>query len=283
MAKISERLASTSYRGNQQAAKMVNAPMGGQLGPMVNNAYITQGANYVKQDLIARVIKFPEWFDSMDDPKVWREAFKSFIEVTTKISGITSTLSAEYSEITIGGTDKKQYDLTDTKEAQSIPVHELMADKVGMYYTYFFETWIRMMKDPQTKQPLLTVIDDTIKDALPDRFNATILYYEPDASYTSIQNAWLLGDMRPKQAPPREGRKDNEAAGETVSATIEFTGVQQVGDGVLSLAYNDLQDLIKSGLDPLSRQAFVDDKSADVKATAGGYHEQAEQASNEQV
>jgi len=74
---------------------------------------------------------------------------------------------------------------------------------------------------------------------------------------------------------PDEGAKDLDAAGETVEMSIGFTSLQQCSYGVKLFAQEDLDRLNRSGLNPLTRKAFVDTIDADVEATKSGYHDYA--------
>jgi len=282
MATLSERLIDSNFT-TQATSPMVNAFAGGQMGPLVNQGRYVQNAHYVKRNVLVRVVEFPKWIDYMPKPDVFRQAIKTFFEVHTKVDGLNKALTAEFAETNIGAGGHKQYDLTNVIEAQSEIVHTA-TEKYGQVYKTLLDFWLRYgMQDPVAKIPLISVISDEVTDALPDMYCATVLYSEPDPLHKYVQNAWLVTNMAPRLNGPDEGRKDLSAAGETVEMAIGFTGLQQTSYGVKTFAQDLLNDLDRSGLNPMTRKAFMTAIDADVSATAGGYFEDATDLKSEQV
>jgi len=274
MADLKDRMMSANF-GVQNTAPMVNANIGGQMGPLVNQGRYIQNAHYIKKNLIVRVVEFPRWVEYMESPDDYRRAIKSFFEVHSKVTGLNKALTAEFAETTIGRAGHRQYDLTKVSEEQSDISHSL-TDKYGQVYKTLLEVWLRYgMQDPAAGFPLVALLDDTITDALQDLYCATVMYYEPDPLHRKVQNAWLCTNMAPRLNGPDEGAKDLDAAGETVEMSIGFTSLQQCSYGVKLFAQEDLDRLNRSGLNPLTRKAFVDTIDADVEATKSGYHDYA--------
>lgn len=283
MASLKDRLVDPALAANSLAPK-VNALKGGQMGPMINQGRYIQNAHQIRRsNIICKVIEFPKWVESMENPKPFREAIKTFFEVHTKIDGLNKALTVEFAETNIGGAGHRQYDLTKVREEQSDITHST-PDKYGYVYRDMLSFWIRYgMEDPNVQRPLVAVIDDDVTDALPDLYCGTNLYFEPDPLHRKVLNAWLCTNMAPRLNGPDEGRKDLEAAGETVELSIGFTSLQQTNFGVVQYAQEFLDDLNRNGLNPITRKAFVTEVDADVKSTAGGYFEQADELSKEQL
>ncbi len=267
--------------GIHSTAPMVNAFEGGQMGPLVNQGKYIQNAHYIKKNVISRVVEFPRWVQYMESPDSWRRAIKTFFEVHSKVDGLNKALTADFAETMIGAAGHRQFDLTKVSEEQSDITHTV-TDKYGQVYKHLLDIWIRYgMQDPAAQVPLVALLTEEVTDALPDLYCATVLYYEPDPLHRKIQNAWLCTNMAPRLNGPDDGRKDLEAPGETVEMAIGFTSLQQCSYGVKQFAQEDLDRINRTGLNPLTRKAFVTEIDADVQATKVGYHDIADNLSKE--
>lgn len=275
MAVLKDRLINPAF-ATMSSAPMVNAFIGGQMGPLINQGTYVQNASHIRRgNIIVRVVEFPEWVNYMPNPAVFREAIKTFFEVHTKVEGLNKALTVDFADVAVGGAGHRQYDLTKVNEAQSDIVHSCQ-DKYGLVYKTMLDFWIRYgMEDPIAKRPLVSLISDQVKDALPSLYCATVLYIEPDPLHRAVLNAYLATNMAPRLNGPDEARKDLEAAGELSEMSIGFTSLQQTDYGVKKWAQEELDKLNRTGLNPMTRKAFITEIDADVKATAGGYYEQA--------
>lgn len=274
MANIRDRILSGNF-ANNSTTPMVNAMEGGQNGPSLNLGKYVNNAAYVKRNVIARVVEFPRWVEYMEEPAIWRKAIKTFFEVHTQISGLNKGLQAEFTEQQLGSTNHVQYDLARVTEEQSEVTHST-PDKYGKVYQHLFSTWLRYgMQDPETRLPLISVINDTVPDLLPDMYSATVLYFEPDPTHRHIQDAYLITNMAPRSNGPDEARKDLSAGGELNELAIAFTGLQQTNLGVKQFAKEVLDTMNLGSMNPDTRKAFISEVSADALATPGGYIEQA--------
>ncbi len=264
-------------------APMVNAPLGGQNGVMPDISKYLMNSAYVKRQLIVRVITFPGWVDSMPNPDAYRRAIKSFWEVQAKIEGLNKALTAEFVEQDLGSTGKKQYDVSRVVEAQS-DITTSLVDKYGQPFKELFTLWLRFgMMDPESGVPLISVIDNDVTDLLPDKYCCTVMFFEPDPLLKSVQNAWLITNMAPRGNGPDEGRRDLTASGDVSELSFGWTSLQQTGYGVKKFAQKLLDELNREGLNPITREPFVDEVDADVTATKVGYFDQAEIIAGQQM
>ncbi len=273
MALIKDRILSGNYT-DLSTTPMVNALDGGQQGAMLQLGKYVLNAGYVKRQTICRVVEFPLWVEYMEDPSIWRKAIKTFFEVHTQISGLTKGLQAEFTEQQLGATNAIQHDLARVTEEQSEVTHTT-PDKYGKVYQNLFSTWMRYgMMDPETGIALITVINDSVPDMLPDLYTCTVMYFEPDPTHRFIQDAYLITGMAPRSNGPDEARKDLSAPGELNELAITFTGAQQTSLGAKNFALEILQSMNLGALNPSTRKAFITEVSADALATPGGYIEQ---------
>lgn len=282
MAGLQKRLIDGNFNPNALAPQ-VNATIGGQMGPMVNQGAYIQNAAYIRKNVIAKVVSFPRWVEYMDSPNVYREAIKAFFEVHSKIDGLNKSLTAEFAEQSIGAGGHRQYDLTKVLETQSDITHTV-TDKYGQVYRDLFDFWLRYgMQDPIAQVPLVSIINDSVEDALPDLYCATILYFEPCPLHKKVQNAWLCTNMAPRMGVTDEGRKDLESAGDMVEAGIGFTSLQTCSWAVNQWAQEEFDKMNREGLNPMTRESYITAIDADVNATKVGYFDMAEDLSKQQI
>ena len=274
---------SSSFVSSTTRSPVVNAFVGGQNGPTLNIGRYVNNAAYISRPVISRVVTFPRWVDYMPNPKVFRTAIKTFFEVQTKIDGLQKGLQAEFNEQEIGAAGHRQYDLTKVTMTMSDITHT-MQDKYGLPYQNLFNIWLRYgMMDPESMVPLITVLNSSVTDLLPDMYCATVLYFETEPRGMTVQKAWLVTNMAPRNAGQDEGRRDLTAPGQPLELAIPFTGLQDTSVGVIEFAQAELDKMNRDGLNTLTRKSYVDAIDANVSATAGGYFERANEAAGEQI
>jgi hypothetical protein len=285
MALLKDRLldSSNAFVNNTARTPVVNPFVGAQNGPVLNLGRYTNNAAYISRPVICRVVEFPRWINYMSDPAVFRKAIKTFFEVQTKIDGLQKGLNAEFNEQEIGPAGHRQFDLTKTTITQSDLTHT-MTDKYGLPYQNLFTIWMRYgMMDPESMIPLITTLSTSVTDMLPDMYSVTCLYFEPDPRGLTVQKAWLITNMAPRNNGQDEGRRDLTAPGQPLELAIPFTGLQDTSLGVMEFAQAELDKMNREGLNPMTRKAFVSSIDANVAATAGGYMERAAEAASEQI
>lgn len=285
MATLKDRLldSSNAFVSNTARTPVVNPFVGAQNGPLLNIGRYVNNAAYISRNVICRVVEYPRWVSYMSDPAVFRKAIKTFFEVQTKIDGLQKGLNVEFNEQEIGAAGHRQFDITKTTITQSDLTHT-MQDKYGLPYQNLMSIWIRYgMMDPEAQIPLITMLSSTVTDMLPDMYSATVLYFEPDPRFQTVQKAWLMTNMAPRNNGQDEGRRDLTAPGQPLELAIPFTGLQDTSLGVMEFAQAELDKMNREGLNPMTRKAFRASIDADVTATAGGYMERAKEAASEQI
>lgn len=274
--RVKDALVSGSFDRNEE--KMINVEYGGQFGYSPKLGRIdADGKNYsewisnhkyVSKNVIAVVIQAPRFFDFMPDPDKWVKSFKSLIELHSKsIEGLTSGLTAEFSENAVGGAGEMQEEISDVKRARSTITHT-WEEKAGKPINRFLTDWIRYgMMDPDTKTALVGTLEGYETDLYtPDYYTATVLYFEPDITGRNVVEAWLCTNMAPKSNGEVTGKRDLTTAGETKELPIEFTSITMYNQSVNTLARNILNEMNSiNKVDPHTLPTFVSNEVADAK------------------
>lgn len=276
MGRHSDLFLNTSGVEDGQEAPMTNLKHGGQHGHSMDIGNYISNASYVSKPVIAFLMEAPRGFRVMENGEKLVEALKAIIELHSEtIEGLNASVSVEYSDTPVGGSNEIQQDVINVMRERSTPTHTI-TEKYGESVTNFLlNGWVYpLLGDPETKYPRIVYQEGVnVEDLLPDFTSATVLYVEPDPTGRKAQKAWLVTNMKPSSEIEVVGNKDKRAGGETRQISIEFTGIQQVGVGVLKLAQKKLDEANLAGANPYYREAFIGDTTADVKKAERGYTE----------
>lgn len=277
--------------GQKAYAEGVSAPMldptfGGQHGMTPEYGQYISSANYVRRNIVARVIEFPRGFSVFPEARLLQATLKALIELhPIRIEGLQQGVTWSFSETAFGGAGEMQEDPTNAERARSNPSFSYV-DRYGRPIQRFYNFWGRnLIMDPESKYPLVVTRGDaSVRDLLPDFTSATVLFFEPDPTFTSIDKAWLCANMMPKTDGAVDGSRDLTTAGQTSEFSIDFTALTQSGLGVTQFAQKVLDGMNRSGANPNMRKAFMQDLHADVRAvTETGFAERLAQASRDVV
>jgi hypothetical protein len=263
----------------------VNVVTGGQQGLVTNLKNYVQNAAYVRKNVFAILMESPTGFNDLQEPEVWHGLLKALVETGAKsITGLRSTVNVQYVENAIGGAGEMQEDISKATRERSVPTF-VWTEKYGMPVFQFFDGWIRyLIQDPEMGIPLVsTLVNRQPMDQLPDYTGMTVLFVEPDPMFKTVNKAWLITNMMPKTSGEYVGDRDITQPGQSQDYNIEFTGIQQVGAGVIALAQQQLDEIMLTGVNPNRREAFLQAISADVKRGEGGYKESIALVSQEQI
>lgn len=276
--RIQGTILGSSAFGKQTQAPMLNPAIGGQMGIMTDFAAYVNNAAYVRRNIIALLIAAPRGFRDLDNPEIWEQTLKALVEVHPKsIDGLNSTLNVEHVENAVGGAGEMQQDLSNVTRTRSVPAFT-WTEKYGKPIKAFLNGWVQMlMMDPITKAPGIIASGRRPNDLLPDYTAMTVLFFEPDPTFTKVQEAWLCTNMRPNnQIAETTGRRDLTQAGESLDYNVEFTALTQVGQRVIDFAQERLSAMVMTGMNPyLTQNAFTSRIDPYVADVPNGYMEQA--------
>lgn len=264
--------------GQYSEAPMVNLQIGGQNGPVTDFSGIEANSAYVRRNIICQLVRAPRGFRDLTNPEVWEQTLKSLVELHVKsIEGLQSTLTVEHVENPVGGAGEMQQDISNVTRARSTPTF-VWTEKYGAPVRAFLDGWVQMlMMDPISKAPGIVATGRRPSDLLPDYTGATMLFFEPDPTFTKVTNgkAWLCTNMRPNnQVAENTGRRDLTQGGESQDYSVEFTALTQVGARVTAFAQSRLTAMSLNGMNPNLQNAFTSDIDPYVRDSMNGYAEQ---------
>ncbi len=283
---------SDAILGSQQAfardslSPVLNLKHGGQHGLQPDLTTYVNNTPYVSKPMIAKLIEAPRGFRLLQEPDRWFETLKSLVEEHPKqISGIQFGLQTNWGESAVGGGGEQQEALTNVTQQRTQPVFTY-DEKYNMSIHRFYNAWIRwLLADPNTKWPAIVSRNNSaLTDLLPDFTGATILFFEPDPTFTKINKAVLTTNMHPKLDGNVEMTKDLTADGQMLELPIEFTGLSQPNTlGVRELAQRYLDEMNRPGMNPYYKPAFMQSISADVARSSNGVTESLNQAAQSMI
>ena len=239
---------------------MLDLTYGGMMGWTPELSEWVSNQAYVRKNVVCILIEAPTGFQRLSNPQVWVQTLRSLVELhALSIDGLNAGLEVEFASNPVGGSGQVQEDFTDVKETLSNVTFK-WSEKYGMPVATFFRGWItNLMMDPNTKIANMFTLDPTNgpTDQLSDVTSATMLFIEPDPTFTHVVKSWLITNMMPKSTGEITGRRDLTQAAEPVTYDIQFTGITQFGNGVDLFAQSILSTLAVTGANPLNRPAFV--------------------------
>lgn len=259
---------------------MVDVTNGGQFGYAPDVGSFNSATPYVRRHLIAILLEGPRILDVLpqSESTAWYAGLKALIETRPKSwEGFNMQLQPEFASTPFGGGGEEIETVSDMKRTRSNPTATYV-DNYGRPVATFWEQYaLQFMMDPQSKVPQILNRTDlpagTVLDFLPDMVSFTVLFFEPNPTYTKVDKAWLMANMMPKTMPPVEGHRDLTSPMDMTEFPIEFTHVAQVGEGVNQLAQSILDTITLTGANPNMRAAFVSAIDPNVQASLTGYKE----------
>lgn len=277
MSRLSDAILNGAYTSGK--APMLDLRYGGQNGyaPVLTEWVSNQA--YIRRNLVCLLIEAPKGFKYMPNPTFWVGALKSLVELHAKsIEGFNAGLEVEWAETEVSGGGEKMQDPTNVTRAQTEPQFTFV-EKYGRPIQHFLQEWItNLIMDPDTKVPGIATIGNAKRptDLLADMYGATMLFFEPDPSHTTVTKAWLTTNMYPKGTGEIVGKRDLQSAGEQSELSITFAGISQTGQGVRAFAQKLMDNINIANANPYLRPAFVQAISSDVTAATRGYENHAE-------
>ncbi|BDH16617.1 MAG: hypothetical protein [Bacteriophage sp.] len=276
-------ISNTTGYGRNRYTPMLDLKYGGMNGHMPDWPAYISNTPYVRRNLIIRVMATPRGFNLLPESEKWHEALKALLEVhPLNVTGFNNQLEVETRETPYGGAGEMQESVSNVTRSRVEPVFNFV-EKYGRPISIFFERWVlELIMDPNTKFPNVVTraaARSQVVDLLPDFTSATILAFEPDPTFTKIDKAWLVADLKPKGSlAPVEGQRDIHQGGDLVEFPINFTGIAQIGAGVDALAQAVLDTMTLTGANPLQQPAFTTALSGDVDELSDGYIEKLSEA-----
>lgn len=280
MARISDTF--TRNYTNQGGEQMLNLAHGGQWGEQIRPEALVNSTLYVRQNIIGVLLESPYGFDYAKNPSAYHRSLKAIMELHSReISGLNSTLNVDVVQQDSSGAGEQISAVSDVKREVSTPTHS-MVELYNKPITTFWNSFITdYMLDPETKMPNILVYATTRPtDMLMDFNSFTMLYWEPDPTYSFPIHAWLCRNMMPNGSGPQiQGSSNRTAAKEDLVIEMTFTAHTEQNAGVMQLAASLMAKMKSSASTPYQRPAGYDDVSPKVRAISDtGYLENMESA-----
>lgn len=271
--------------GLGQAENTIDLAQAGSHQFAPNLANLAANTPYVRRNVIPFLIEAPKFFQYTTNPELYVRCLKALIENHTRtIDGLNQQLTVDTAEAPVGGSGERIQTATNVTRAISTPSHGCW-ELQGRAISKFIKWWIQYgIGDENTKVPLI-VSDGQVRAEQYDAtfYGATILYVEPDPTFTDVVSAWLSTNMFPTATPPWEGSKDASQLGQNLDINVEFTATTDVSVGTLMFARNILQSLNLSGMNPNENPLWLESVAADVAKAENGLDGQLKQGASDRI
>lgn len=263
--------------GRGHAANTIDIRQAGtkQFAPNLEN--LAANTPYVRRNVVPFLIEAPRFFQYTANPELMVRCLKAFIENHTRtIDGLNQQIEVETADAPVGGSGERIQTPTNVTRAVSNPTHGTY-ELQGRAITKFMKWWITYgIGDENTKVPLIVSESDQLSAENYDVnfYGATILYVEPDPTFTDVVSAWLCTNMYPTATPPWEGSKDASQLGQNLDINVEFTATSDVSMGTVLFARQILQSLNLSGMNPNENPSWLENIGAEVQQADNGIADQ---------
>lgn len=285
-ARLAEALMAGQAFSRGRLTPQLDLQYGGQHGYTPNHGEWVSTTHYVRRNLVCLLLEAPKGFQDMPDPDFMVSALKSMVEVQAlSWEGFNMGLEVEWAETAVSGGNEMFQDIVNVTRTRTVPKCKLK-EMYGRPIQNFLDMWIRyLMMDPDTKAPMLSTIAGLKpNDQLADTYACTMLFYEPDPTYTKIAKSWLVCNMMPKGTGAIEGKRDLTAPGEPLEIDLEWSGLAMSGLGIDAFAQQIMDQMILANANPFLRNSYMEGITADVAdSISGGYKATMEDLGNDVV
>jgi len=271
--------------GRGESPNTIDVSQAGTVQFAPNLANIAANTPYVRRNLVPFLIEAPRFFQFAQDQDMMVRCLKAFIENHTRtIDGLNQQITVDVAESPVGGSGERIQTATNVTRATSSPTHGCW-ELQGRAISKFIKWWITMgIGDENTKVPLV-VANGNVEASNYDAtfYGATVLYVEPDPTFTEPVSAWLCTNMFPTATPPWEGSKDASQLGQNLDINIEFTALTDVSIGTMLFARQIMQSLNLAGMNPNENPLWVENISADVRKANNGISDQLQAGASNRI
>lgn len=271
--------------GARSQTPVTNLAVQGPNGYLHDMAFYPSMTDFIKPNVIAKVIQAPTALALMPNGAAYVAAYKMLIETWMQgWGGLNRTLNVSAQDTQIGNSGEVFSTPGRVSRARS-QVSSTIVEKYGKPVIRFLEDMVRYtIGDPDVIHPLLAGISNDFSDHLADMYGGTILFYEPDRLWKTPQNAYLITNFWPRDdIGENTSQKVLQGDGETVTYNLTWTGYQKVGYAVDLLAKGFMDAARVGNIDPQYQPNFVKAVDSNVASIQTGFHEQINQLKRTQI
>jgi hypothetical protein len=284
MARIADTFVPTNTlyaRGTENA--VLDLRYGGQNGWSPDFSTWLNNQPYVSSPLICLVLEYPRGFAKFPDADKWIGALKSLCETKAKrIEGLSKRLEVNTDEVPFGGGGQKHEVPTNVTEAPP-NISFTWQELVGMPVNRFLTSWINLLiMNQNTKYADAYTNGIQLTDTLADQYSATMAFIEPDRSFKSVNQAWIVTNMFPKGTGDNNAKRDLNSPQEIRELNIEFAGIAQQGAGVNEFAQLLLDRIDIKGASPEYQRSHVQKIADRLQAIKHGFSDTVDSVANQQ-
>ncbi|CAH0448000.1 virion structural protein [Vibrio phage vB_VpaM_sm033] len=245
-----------SENPNAKYTRVMDISVGSQLGAMSDPVNWTSAAFYMRPQVMPILMQAPKGFKFLPDGEGMRRRLKALIEEKAKsITGLNSTLTAEYEEIAVSKSGEVHQTLTKMNRERSNP-NFVWNEYRGMPIYKDLSRWmIDLLESPMTGHPGCLKYDSYAQAGYPellDHYTSMIvLFIQANHNLTGVDYAYLCANMKPVSLA-NESALEFATARTPVEHAVDFTAITLVSDEVEAVA-----DLAKAYLDSLNKKGYA--------------------------
>lgn len=263
-------------------APRVNLSVSGQNAHMPNISRFHANAAYIRKNLICKVLEMPDGFSHVKDGQVYVRNLKAICEMhALSWEGFNATLTVNSEETVVGASQGNfQQTPSNVVMARTEPVMTL-EEKYNLSVAEMFDFWQRqfIMNEHTKFGDIFTNGASMPTDWLPNQYSASMIFFEPDPTFTYALRVWLCVNMYPMGGVEQTAKRSMTDDGERIEYTIPWSALTQVNTvGCFNLANTILKEMRITGTSPTLQPAVMTKVAANVADTKFGYTEAIEEA-----
>lgn len=263
-------------------APAVDLSKGGQNGAMMAHHEIAHSAGYAKQRVIPVVMTLPQGIRFLPNAPQVRATLKALLETQAmRIEGLNQTEEIEWDEKPVGNSGE-MFETAVRNARQRSNVSYVWGERKNQSIGTFVRWLNRMLvMDADLGVPGIVALDSYRQAGspkiLPSMQSCTMMFVEPDETYTQPVHVWLQTNFMFKGHGEIIGVRETHYTSEVPEISVECTGTgMPPGETLNRLGKAYLDSLQLNNLRPTESKPFVNGVSAEVDAASGGFRDKME-------
>jgi len=262
--------------------------LGGVSNGKVYSEYVS-AAPHIRNRIIAIPLSTPGFFSMVAQGADLRKLKKWWCDIMSvhckSITGLQGKISLETAEVQLGPSGSLFLESGTKVTMERSQIVNAYDERLNKPFTDFFDWLVTSVEGHQhTQTPIIASIPEVralMKDRpwSPDLKTGTILYVELDLMNVNVIDAWLAGNIAPKNGGDHEGGMDITASREAVTFDVPVTCLVETGDYINQYAQHVVDRMAVFTRNPTTdMKIFVNRDEANDTLTnpeGAGYNEDA--------